>query len=154
MRLLELLQLRCLELRLRERREDVEPLALHLLARVSGRQGRSLILAPDALRALLEYPWPGNARELENALEYAVAVCRGQTLHDTDLPAEIRDAHLALESAVTAGPAVHAHPDEEDRARFKHALDVHRWNRAEAAAALGISRTTLWRRMRELGLDR
>ena len=65
---------------LRERRADIEPLATHLLARVAARQGRALRFSPDALRAVLDNPWPGNVRELENALEYAVAVCKGQTL--------------------------------------------------------------------------
>jgi transcriptional regulator with PAS, ATPase and Fis domain len=138
---------------LRERREDIEPLALHLLLRVSGRQGRSLILSPDALRALLGYAWPGNARELENALEYAVAVCRGQTVHETDLPAEVRDARHSLD-LVASAPAGIAHSGvSQERQRLQLTLDAHHWNRAAAAAALGISRTTLWRRMRELGLE-
>jgi len=128
---------------LRERREDVEPLAHHLLARVTARQGRALRLAPDALRALLDYSWPGNARELENALEYAVAVCRGQTIHDGDLPAEVREA-------VVAAPA--AAGGEDERERLAGALARHRWNREKAAAELGMSRTTLWRKMREAGL--
>ncbi|MCC6653172.1 MAG: sigma-54-dependent Fis family transcriptional regulator [Candidatus Eisenbacteria bacterium] len=137
---------------LRDRREDIEPLALHLLARVAGRQGRSLLLSPDALRAMLEYSWPGNVRELENALEYAVAVCRGQTIHDSDLPVEVRDSRLAPEEALASGGAPPLGDDEQDRERLLRALEGHRWNRVEAARALGISRTTLWRRMRELGL--
>ncbi len=141
---------------LRERREDIEPLALHLLARVSDRQGRSLILSPDALRVLLEYAWPGNARELENALEYAVAVCRGQTLHESDLPAEIREAPRApVATASSVAVAASSRPgDDAERERLRATLEAHRWSRADAAAALGISRTTLWRRMRELGLAR
>ena len=145
----------------RERREDVEPLALHLLSRVSARQGRSLILAPDALRALLEYSWPGNARELENALEYAVAVCRGQTLHEADLPAEVREPRSAAVTAGSAtgeGAAAEAsgapRPGEPpEREHLRRTLEAHRWNRLAAAKALGVSRTTLWRRIRELGLD-
>ena len=77
---------------LRERREDIEPLATYLLARVAARQGRALRFSPDALRALLDYAWPGNVRELENALEYAVAVCKGQTILPEDLPAELPQA--------------------------------------------------------------
>ncbi len=140
---------------LRERREDIEPLARHLLARVADRQGRSLILSPDALRVLLEYPWPGNARELENTLEYAVAVCRGQTLHEADLPAEVREGRGDPASAANAEAeaAAEGDPYALERERFLQALHAHRWNRASAAAALGMSRTTLWRRMRELRLD-
>jgi transcriptional regulator with PAS, ATPase and Fis domain len=137
---------------LRERREDIEALALHLLARVSDRQGRSQILAPDALRALLEYTWPGNAREMENALEYAVAVCRGQTIHAADLPAEVREPQRPA-PAPFEDPARNGREDPDERERLTEALQAHRWNRVDAATALGISRTTLWRRMRELGLD-
>ncbi len=138
---------------LRERREDIESLARHLLHRVSARHGRSLILGPDALHMLLRHRWPGNARELENALEYAVAVCRGQTLHAGDLPAEVQsptDPVARTAGRVAEGPPV---PDDAaERERLRTALDAHRWNREDAARALGMSRTTLWRRMRELGL--
>jgi transcriptional regulator with GAF, ATPase, and Fis domain len=140
---------------LRERREDIEPLALHLLARVGAQRGRALILAPDALRALLRYPWPGNARELENALEYAVAVCPGQTIHRGDLPVEVAEpdaAPPAADAAREPGLESSAPPGDDERARLRSVLDQHRWNREAAARALGISRTTLWRRMREAGL--
>jgi len=72
---------------LRERREDIEPLATFLLARVGARQGRALRFSPDVLRLLLEHTWPGNVRELENVLEYAVAVCKGQTILPRTCPA-------------------------------------------------------------------
>jgi len=74
---------------LRERREDIEPLARFLLIRVAGRHGREVRFSADAIRALLRYSWPGNVRELENAIEYAVAVGRGQTIQTEDLPLEI-----------------------------------------------------------------
>jgi transcriptional regulator with PAS, ATPase and Fis domain len=138
---------------LRDRREDIEALALHLLARVSDRQGRAQMLAPDALRALLEYAWPGNAREMENALEYAVAVCRGQTIHAADLPVEVLEAPRTPAALASEEPLHADRDDTDERKRLTHALQAHRWNRVEAATALGISRTTLWRRMRELGLD-
>ncbi|MFL6199336.1 MAG: sigma-54 interaction domain-containing protein [Thermoanaerobaculia bacterium] len=135
---------------LRERRADVEPLAHHLLARICERHGRSLILSPDALRRFLLYRWPGNVRELENALEYAVAVCRGQTIHAEDLPAELLEpqpAPLAWTLPLTADESPSPEQDE-----LRAALEAHRWRREETARALGMSRTTLWRRMRELGL--
>jgi DNA-binding NtrC family response regulator len=150
---------------LRERREDIEPLARHLLARVGRRHARSLRFAPGAMRALLRHDWPGNVRELENALEYAVAVCRGQTLHVQDLPTEISD-HAAVEGERTAvapdegetpiaDPAADSPGDpsaEPERQRIVQALESSQWRRSEAAAALGMSRTTLWRKMREYGL--
>jgi transcriptional regulator with PAS, ATPase and Fis domain len=138
---------------LRERREDIEPLARALLARVAGRQGRSLRLSPDALRALLTHDWPGNARELENALEYAVAVCRGQTILPDDLPGLTPGAAMASIEALGATPATPATPETaEDAAHLQDVLGANHWRRGAAARALGISRSTLWRRMREAGL--
>ncbi len=130
---------------LRERREDIEPLARLLLARVGSRQGREVRFSPATLRALLGYRWPGNVRELENALEYAVAVCRGQTLQPEDLPAEVTsEAPQPLRSPADDGGGT--------AGQLRAALEAHRWNREATARALGISRSTLWRRMREHGL--
>ncbi|HQQ79395.1 MAG TPA: sigma 54-interacting transcriptional regulator, partial [Thermoanaerobaculia bacterium] len=80
---------------LRERPEDVALIAQHQLAHIGGRAGRALLLSPDTLEALKAYPWPGNVRELENALEYAVALCTGQTIQIEDLPEEIRSGGAA-----------------------------------------------------------
>jgi DNA-binding NtrC family response regulator len=134
---------------LRERREDVEPLARHLLHRVAARNGRHMRLSPDALRTLLAYPWPGNVRELENALEYAVAVCRGPNILPEDLPAEVQGQRGAAELQRPGAPQA-----GDERASIEQALTVHHWSREGAARALGISRTTLWRKMRELGVQR
>jgi transcriptional regulator with PAS, ATPase and Fis domain len=134
---------------LRERCEDIEPLAHALLARVGARQGRSLRLSPDAMRRLLDHDWPGNTRELENALEYSVAVCRGQTILPEDLP------ELTTQRRATPAPAANPpinRDDGVDANRLRTVLDEHHWRRSEAARALGISRSTLWRKMREAGL--
>ncbi len=89
---------------LRQRPEDVGPLAHHLLARITSRVGRALQLSPDALEVMARYPWPGNVRQLENALEYAVALCQGQTLQVEHLPPEVRMDVLEPERA-TSRPA-------------------------------------------------
>jgi len=140
---------------LRARREDIEPLATYLLARVAARQGRALRFSPDALRTLLDYTWPGNVRELENALEYAVAVCKGQTILPEDLPVEPpQPLGSGIASGAPALPAaVDLHHASADVDRLRKALEAHRWRRVDAARALGISRATLWRRMREAGLQ-
>jgi len=134
---------------LRERREDVEPLARVLLARVGARQGRALRFSPQALRALLRYPWPGNVRELENALEYGVAVCKGQTILPEDLPVEVTAADWSKVPSPTPR-VVETSPEAE---RLHAVLEEHHWRRSEAARALGVSRTTLWRMMREAGIQ-
>ena len=128
---------------LRARREDIEPLARFLLARVAARHGREVRFSPDAIRALLRYSWPGNVRELENAIEYAVAVGPGQTIQAEDLPLEILQP-----AAVVMPPS----PPASEADAIRLALDLNRWQRDATARALGISRTTLWRKMREAGL--
>ena len=128
---------------LRERREDIEPLARLLLLRVAAQQGRELRFSPDAIRALLRYSWPGNVRELENAIEYAVAVGRGQTIQPEDLPVEVLEpAHVKFHAPTATGEAQ----------AIRAALEKHQWNREATARSLGIGRTTLWRKMRECGL--
>jgi len=132
---------------LRDRPEDVEPLARHLLARVAAREGRAVLLSPDALDLLKHHGWPGNVRELENAVEYAVAVCQRQTVQLEDLPPEI----VEIAGHATGEPARRALTSDEAQ-RIRAVLEAHHWHHARAAAELGISRTTLWRRMRALGL--
>ncbi len=146
---------------LRNRREDIEPLAQALLAHVSARHGRALEFSPDALRALLRHDWPGNVRELENVLEYAVAVCRGQTILPEDLPdlSPQPDGGVGPAPAAPAPPAPSLDaggPDDRpgplDARHVRQALEAHRWRRGDTARALGISRATLWRRMRRARL--
>ena len=148
---------------LRQRREDIQPLAQVILARVNARHGRALRFSPDALRALLEHDWPGNVRELENVIEYAVTVCHGQTILPEDLPAlslldpadpepgrGVTDS-ISLAPIPTSSQGVEART-EVDRATLHKVLEAHHWRRSEAARALGVSRTTLWRRMRDAAL--
>jgi transcriptional regulator with GAF, ATPase, and Fis domain len=150
---------------LRARREDIEPIARYLLGRVSARSGRAVQFSPEALRALLSYAWPGNVRELENALEYAVAVARGQTVQPEDLPPEVTAAHPAASPELHPRATAEAQPPPETPAEppsrgrparqlIEQQLDLHRWRIHETSQALGVCRTTLWRWMRELGLSR
>jgi DNA-binding NtrC family response regulator len=127
---------------LRARPEDIEPLAQHLLARVAARHGRELRLSPDAVRALLRHTWPGNVRELETAIEHAAVVAKGQTIHADDLPADVTQSFDDLRRFADSGEVQ----------TIRAALDAHHWNRESTARALGMSRTTLWRKMRELRL--
>jgi transcriptional regulator with PAS, ATPase and Fis domain len=141
---------------LRERPEDIALIAQHLLAHIGGRAGRALRLSPDTLNVLETCRWPGNVRELENALEYSVALCSGQTIQIEDLPPELRGAEALLppRDAAARGAALPVEiPSDPERERIVKALAAHRWNRNRAAQALGVSRSTLWRRMRELGVE-
>jgi PAS domain S-box-containing protein len=157
---------------LRERREDLDLLIRHLLERIGRERGRALRLAPSAMRALLAYRWPGNVRELQNALEYATTVCEGQTIHVGDLPLEI--GHGVENGPGTPpfpSPGPSAEPESEfalepsrdsrldftpeeaqELARILSALERAQYRRGEAAELLGMSRTTLWRKMKEFRL--
>jgi transcriptional regulator with GAF, ATPase, and Fis domain len=141
---------------LRERVEDISLIAQHLLAHIGGREGRALMLSPDTLAAMARYPWPGNVRELGNALEYAVATCTGQTIQLENLPTDLRHRVDGMEPPEPAPPASRTDSPEEDpveRVRIVQVLESARWNRGHAAEALGMSRSTLWRRMKELGIE-
>jgi DNA-binding NtrC family response regulator len=135
---------------LRERCEDILPLARHFLARHAAEAGRRLGFAPETERALAAHRWPGNVRELENAVERGVVLARGETILPEDL--------LLEEDAGGAGapqPGEASLQECLDRAaaeRIRAALEAARGQRAEAARALGIDRTTLYRMMKRLGL--
>ena len=125
---------------LRERPEDVEALAEHFLRRLSARLRRP-IQGFDAAagRLIRDYSWPGNVRELQNAIERAVNLSSGDVITADDLPAAI-----GLSWRRSGGEGV---PGE--KRRLLDALEAAHWNRAHAAARLGISRSTLWRKLRE-----
>ena len=149
---------------LRERRDDLTLLIPHLLSRIGERRGRALRLSPAALDALVAWHWPGNVRELENALEYATALCDGHTIQLAHLPPGISlehraggDAALATPSSpsLSPWPAGETAPTEAEREevlRIRAALERARYRRDEAAHALGMSRTTLWRKMKQYRL--
>ena len=92
---------------------------------------------------LLAYHWPGNIRELRNVIEYAFAVGQGPTLTADDYPPELR-------GELPRRRPPKGSPEDEERARITDALSASRGQKSHAAELLGISRTTLWRRMREL----
>jgi transcriptional regulator with PAS, ATPase and Fis domain len=142
---------------LRQRIGDVGLLAQKLIEELNAQGGRQVArLSPTALAALEQYPWPGNVRELRNALEYAYVIGEGPVLAPGDLPAEIVEpgssSDAGDEPRINAPPAPGAE-DPPEVARIRRALERAGGHRERAAQMLGISRVTLWRRMRELGLD-
>jgi two-component system, NtrC family, response regulator AtoC len=125
---------------LRERPEDIPALAEHFLKRFALRLRRSATVtgfSPGAMELLTAYPWPGNVRELANAIERATNLASGPLITDADLPASL----TVLPSAET--------PVADERERLIAVLQETRWNQSRAAEQLGMSRTTLWRKMRE-----
>jgi DNA-binding NtrC family response regulator len=136
---------------LRERREDIPALAEHFMARAAGKLGRDVRLSADAVERLLRYPWPGNVRELENAIERAAILARGDAVAPEDLP-----PHVAAGLSLGPSPALPRQTTlaETERDHILTTLERFGRNHSAAAEALGIGRTTLWRKLKEYGLDR
>jgi len=137
---------------LRKRREDISLLLDRFLDRLGGERGRTVgSVAEDARKQLLDYPWPGNVRELVNAVEYALIIMDGDRLELAHLPPEIRDPSLRRPELM---PEPLLTPEEEDERRaIEEALEASNGSRTEAAAALGISRVTLWKKIRRYGVE-
>ncbi len=135
---------------LRERRDDVLPLARHFLARQCEETGRRLQFGPEAEALLAAHPWPGNVRELENAVERGVVLARSAQITPEDLlleqPADAR-------TPVAAGASLQEALDGAAEARVRAALAAAKDQRAEAARMLGIDRTTLYRMMKRFGIE-
>jgi transcriptional regulator with PAS, ATPase and Fis domain len=135
---------------------DVELLTHKMIEQLNAQGERQITrISPGALEALTEYPWPGNVRELRSALEYAYVIGDGNQLVEADLPPEISGA-LAGVTGTNASPVAPAgasdgEPRPEAR-RIRVALERAAGNRERAAQMLGMSRVTLWRRMRSYGL--
>ncbi len=156
---------------LRDRTEDILPLAEHFLKRhqETGRRTRKK-LDRAAKERLLHYPWPGNIRELENAVEYALAMASGSTLVPEDFPAQVAESHrpetdpathpASEEGTAATGPvyektirALRKETLAQDRNKVFDALRLHKGNQTLAAKELGISRVTLWRKIRKYELN-
>src|SRR3954462_15885945 len=130
---------------LRERRDDIAPLAMHFLRQHSDRYRKPLkAFDSSAMQQLLEHPWPGNIRELGHAIERAVLLAHGDT---------VRAADLALRSPSAATSKLEDLPLEDvERVLIRKALDRYGGNVSQAAKALGLSRSALYRRIAAYGL--
>ena len=134
---------------LRERPDDVLPLARHFLARHAADAGRPLTLSPEAEEALRRHAWAGNVRELENAIERAVVLARDAAITREDL---LLEAGSRSPARAAGGGTLQEALDEAAAARIRAALAAADGERTAAARALGVDRTTLYRLMRRLGL--
>ncbi|MEO8331008.1 MAG: sigma 54-interacting transcriptional regulator [Gallionella sp.] len=154
-------RLRVLPLRvpsLRERREDVPLLASSILSGLTRHYKREdVTLSAQATELLLGYDWPGNVRELVNALEYALVHAEGTTILPSHFPAELRDA--APPVIVAEGKAeapltryYRGSAEEREKELILAALTEAGGNKSTAAEKLGMSRTTLWKRLKHYGI--
>lgn len=128
---------------LRERTGDVEALLWHFIDRFNGAGLRRVVaVRRDALEALVAYPWSGNVRELRNVIEHAFIVGEGETLEIADLTPELRGEPPPGDSAPASTPV-----RDVERQRIVASLLKFRGRRSAVARELGISRSTLWRKM-------
>ena len=125
-------------------------LADHFLAQLRAKYGIANLALSDAARqGLRNHDWPGNVRELENAIERAFILCTDGLIEPRHLPDEL----TARVREPGAPPGIHAAHEVLDRQAIRAAIDANGGNRAAAAKALGIHKTTLFRRIRKLRLD-
>lgn len=139
---------------LRERMDALPALVNHFLAMYNQRHNKNVrSVDTTAARYLQQYGYPGNVRELESIMAHAVIMAEGEHITSADLPEYMRQG-------VTARPALAYHKRETllslaemEEQHIRHTLDVLKGNQSRAAKKLGISRSTLWRKMREFNIE-
>ena len=139
---------------LRERISDIPLLARHFLDRMARESGKQVQgFSEEAMHALQAYRWTGNVRELQNVIERAVLLGKGGIIGLQDLPSGLAAAGpMALEPI--EGRSLKQALANPERQIILDVLEAHEWNRTATADALGINRTTLYKKMKRLGLDR
>jgi PAS domain S-box-containing protein len=130
---------------LRDRKDDIPLLVDHFIKKLNNKTNRNIVsVSRKAMEKLLDNRWTGNVRQLENAIEYAFLHCDGKRIEVNHLPQEIReDKEKILE------PYPHRTIKETEKEIIKKALIENNFNKKETASILGISRTTLWRKMKK-----
>ena len=151
-------RLNVIELRvpaLRERRDDIESLASHMLKRLASNSGEPAVkLHPHALEALKNYRFPGNVRELENVLERAYTLCENQQIESSDL--RLMEGNCTADGDLpdlTQIDNLEDYLENVERKLILQALEETRWNRTAAAQRLNLSFRSMRYRLKKLGLD-
>jgi DNA-binding NtrC family response regulator len=144
---------------LRERVQDVAPLVRGMAARFNTKFRKDLFdISPQAMEALEAFPWPGNIRQLENFVQQAVLVSSGSELLFEHLPQQVRDsrpaARVRADAPAPAEDSLIRNREQLERNVIQRALANSGYSRARAASALGISRVTLYKKMKKYGLMR
>jgi Nif-specific regulatory protein len=147
---------------LRERREDIAPLAMHFVHKFDRSMGKHVdALAPEALDKLQRYAWPGNVRELENVIERALILCTGPLIRADDLdfgPVSVLPSEPVSTRPPSLGGGTDARPlderlSEQEREQILQAVESAGGNVAAAARTLGVNRSTLYYRLRKHSLE-
>jgi transcriptional regulator with PAS, ATPase and Fis domain len=138
---------------LRDRLSDIEPLANHFIKQFNRVHHREIKgISRSALQICLQYPWPGNVRELENVMERAVILSPGEFIVPESLPANIRTSQPATSSEPFKHLTLEEAMERAEKQIILETLESFRWNRQLSARTLGVSRTTLFNKMRRLQL--
>jgi len=135
---------------LRNRREDIPDLAKYFVEKYGHKNAKHILGITEEASALLQlYPWPGNVRELENAMERAVVMTIGQHITPTDLPQEIQFFSEKGQKSGTPWPTLY----DVEKQHILKTLEYVDWNLGKATEMLGISRATLWRKLKDYGIQ-
>jgi two-component system response regulator HydG len=135
---------------LRERGNDIPLLARHFLRRCAAAQSKDLEeVSSEAMRLILDHPWPGNVRELENTIEHATVLAKSRRIEALDLPAALRTLGGSLREAYTSSTIL-----EHEKKLLREALEECGWNKKEAARRLGISRSSLYDKLKKYQITR
>ncbi|HTN74214.1 MAG TPA: sigma-54 dependent transcriptional regulator [Pirellulaceae bacterium] len=140
---------------LRERSSDVPMLAHHFLESVVKESGKKVDgFTDEALAAMQRYPWPGNVRELQNVVERAVLLGKGNLVRPEDLPTQLIAGQPVFSLSTSNGKSLKDSLADPERTIILETLKSVNWNRNATAEKLGINRTTLYKKMKRLGLDK
>jgi len=134
---------------LRQRKEDIPLLAQHFIDRMNRLQGKDVVgLSREATAAMMMYDWPGNIRELENAIEHAFVLCHGGLIELKQLPETLRE--IETPAGLSYGSTS---LKEIEKQAIYEALIRNNWRRGDTADELGINKTTLWRKIKRHGIE-
>jgi transcriptional regulator with PAS, ATPase and Fis domain len=134
---------------LRERQDDIPLLVKHILAELNAKSKNKVKgVVVDVIKLLMAYPWPGNIRELKNAIEHAFVFCKNAFIIKDDLPSYLKS--IDVSDPIADDIELSQIPEQE---RIRKTLHLSRWNIKKAAEKMKMSRTTLWRKMKKLGIN-
>jgi two-component system response regulator HydG len=135
---------------LRNRKEDI-PLLVNHFIKLNNKNLtiKARGISKHALKAFMDYAWPGNIRELANAIEHAFVLCSDRQIDITDLPLEIREPTTGFVEKEIPIPVIKKVPSSLTREQLISLLHDHDWNKAEVARRVGLSRASIWKYMKK-----
>jgi DNA-binding NtrC family response regulator len=137
---------------IRKRKDDIPLLASYFLKKYAEREKKNVVtVSPEAVKILTGYHWPGNVRELENILERAVILTNRNTILPEDFPASLRETHKRTQETET--DLDEKTLEEVEKHYILKTLEKYAWNQKQASEILGISTTTLWRKLKSYGIE-